>query len=387
VDAAVGSKVRRADGTLLTDNYWAPARPGRGGARSILELGDGSRTWLAYRAFQALGLPAEIVVAEDEPLSADPRYPHRFGRFRHPLIVLPVERGTLGGFHTSHDASRPAKPGGSARDGAEGDVWLDLDVRGPPLPPGRVSPQLRGRVAIDTRGRIFPVPAAVATEQATEVSIDLRLDDKGTARGTFSAALRGRDAQLMAEELPYRVGLHREQRLRAVVLGWLPSATVNEVALVSEEGSWEVSLKAGVELPGYAQSDDTAITLPGIEPLHSIYADPPVATLGSTFAKHRGRDSALSIAEAVSYRLRRRVELPGPGRLPGNGPSLALRTEHIEAARRVELLPRGAALDERFELTIPTAALDRAEYQRFVKAAARIDEAFQTPTRVLRARP
>ncbi len=360
VVSAVGQKVRRAEWSLLTDVYWAPVRSQRSNARAILELGDGSRTWLAYRALRALDLPAELVVAEEEPLSADPRQPHRYGRFRHPLIVVR----------------------GSAKDAD--DLWLDLDVRGPPLPPGRVSPQLRDRLAVDARGRIFRVPDAVAAAQATEVDIDLALDDKGTARGTFTAALRGRDAQLMAEELPYRVGLHREQRLRAIVLGWLPSATVNEVALVSEEGAWEVSLKAGVELPGYAQSDEAGLTLPGIEPLHGVYDDPPAATLGATFAKHRGRDSALSIAEAVSYRLRRRVTLPGPGRLPGAGPALALHDGHLEAVRTVAL-SGGAALDERFELTIPTAALDKPGYQRFVKAAARIDEAFLTPTRVLHA--
>jgi hypothetical protein len=352
---AVGNKVKRADGSWLTDAFWAPTRAQRTSARATLELGDGSRTWLAYRALRELGLPAEIVVAEEEPFSADPRYPHRFGRFRHPLIVV------------------------------QGSVWLDLEVRGPPLPPGRVSPQLLGRLAVDGRGRIFPVPAAAATAQATEIDIDLKLDEQGTARGTFTAAIRGRDAQLMAEELHYRVGLHRDQRLRAVVLGWLPSATVNDVALVSEEGAWEVSLEAGVELPGYAQADGAAFTVPGIEPLHNVYAEPPVATLGSTFAKHRGRDSALSIAEAVSYRLRRRIQLPGQARLQGERPVLTLREPHVEAARKVELRNDTTALDERFELSIPTAALDKRDYQRFVKAAARIDEVFQTPTRVVRA--
>jgi hypothetical protein len=360
VVAAVGRTIKRGNPALLTDRYWAPARAQFNTARTMLELQDGSRTWLAYRALRELGIAADLVVAEETPFSADPRYPPQFGRFRHPLI-------------------RVAGPG-------DRDLWLDLDVRGPPLPAGEVSPQLRGRFAVDTSGRIFTLPAAATDDHPTEVSIDLKLDDKGTARGTFSLALRGRDAQLMADELPYRVGLQRDQRLRAVVLGWLPSATVNDVSLDWEEGAPLVSLKAGVELPGYAQTDAGGLTLPGIDPLHNIYSEPPVTTLGATYAKHRGRDSSLAIDEAVQYRLRRRIELPAPARLPARPPALALRAPGIEAVRKVGMESGAPVLDERFELAIPTAALDKAGYQRFVQSVARVDDAFLTPTRVVFAR-
>jgi hypothetical protein len=363
VVAAVGETIKRANPGVLTDASWAPGGAQQTSARTMLELADGSRSWLAYRALRQLGVPVEIVVAEGSPFSADPAYPHRLGRFRHPLLVVRAARG-------KKDSKK------------DSDVWLDLDVRGPPLPPGRVSLQLRGRMAVDARGEIFPIPDRVTAAHTTEVSMDLKLDDKGTARGTVTVALRGRDAQFMADELPYRVGLNRDQRLRAVVLSWLPSATVNEVTLDSEEGAWQVLLKAGVELPGFGQQEDGGWTLPGLEPLHQIYSDPPVATLGATFAKHRARDSALAIEDAVQYRLHRRVELPVPGRLQANTPTLSLRAPHLEASRRVEMKGASAVVDEHFELSIPTAALDRKSYQRFVQAAARIDDLFQTPTRV-----
>ena len=328
VVTAVGQTIKRANPTTLIDTDWASPRTQRSTARTILELGDGSRSWLAYRALRELGLPVEILVAEEEPLSADPRYPHRFGRFRHPLLAVQIR-------------------------GEKTPLWLDLDVRGPPLPPGRISPQLRGRQAVDTSGRIRPLPGSVTGDQPTLLGLDLKLDDQGTARGTFTAALRGREAQVMADELPYLVGQRRDQRLRAVVLGWLPSATVNEVALVSQEGSPEVSLRAGVELPGYGQAEGAAWSLPGIEPLHNLYAQLPVATLGSTFAKHRVRESALAIDDAVSYRLHRRVELPAPARLQGEQPALALREPHISATRRIAMNEHAPIVEERFELENP----------------------------------
>ncbi len=128
-------------------------------------------------------------------------------------------------------------------------------------------------------------------------------------------------------------------------------------------------------------------SLPGIEPLHNIYGEPPVDTLGSTYAKHRARSSALAIDDAISYRLHRRLELPAPGRLEGVQPALSVREPHVAAARRIAMKERGPILEERFELDIPTAVLDKRRYQRFVSATSRIDESFQAPTRVLLVPP
>ena len=111
---AVGQTVKRADATLLTDGYWAPARGQRTSARSILELGDGSRTWLAYRALRELGQPAEIVVAEDQPFSADPALPA-------PLRTLPAPapRGARGRRQGPGPLAGPrrARPAAAARAG------------------------------------------------------------------------------------------------------------------------------------------------------------------------------------------------------------------------------------------------------------------------------
>ena len=95
------------------------------------------------------------------------------------------------------------------------------------------------------------------------------------------------------------------------------------------------------------------------------------------------RESALAIDDAVSYRLHRRVELPAPARLQGEQPALALREPHISATRRIAMNEHAPIVEERFELEIPTGALDRRRYQRFAAAAARIDQTFQAPTRVI----
>ena len=68
-----------------------------------------------------LGLRVDLAIAETEPFSATPGFPAHTGRFRYPLVVAHLK---------------------------EGDQWIDADVDGPPLPPGRVSPELRGRTAI-----------------------------------------------------------------------------------------------------------------------------------------------------------------------------------------------------------------------------------------------
>src|SRR5262249_39461884 len=154
------------------------------------------------RALRELGIPADVVIAEDLPFSADPAFPPHFGRFTHPLVVA----------HTK-----------------EGDLWIDADVIGPPLPAGHISPALRARMMIDTRG---PIPAGPAQDDAArdqdEIDVRLALDEKGDARGTVAVVLRGRDAQMIAEVLHYVVGNDRQRALREIVLAWVPFASVDE---------------------------------------------------------------------------------------------------------------------------------------------------------------
>src|SRR6185369_6799699 len=106
----------------------------------------------------------------------------------------------------------------------------------------------------------------------------------GDAAGVFTILLSGRTAQVLADALEKVVGTDRRDMLRGVVLGWLPWANVNDVALSSSEGSWEVSLRADVSIPGYAQAEGSNWILPGLEPLHTMYPRSGVATLGASFA-------------------------------------------------------------------------------------------------------
>src|SRR5262249_13628752 len=151
--AAAGKAVKVAQGGDLSD---AAAVFGGGSqnmtARTILEQGQGSRSWVIYRALRELGIKADLAIAETEPFNAVAGFPPHVGRFQRPLVI--------------------------ARLGAGGDVWIDADVEGPPLPPGRVSPELRGRMAILASGEIVKV-VGTAGETGDEIDIRLALDEAG----------------------------------------------------------------------------------------------------------------------------------------------------------------------------------------------------------------
>src|SRR5262249_51715792 len=158
-------------------------------------------------ALRELGISCDVVVSEIDPYSADPSFPPHFGRFLHPLVVAHV---------------------------AGGDVWVDADVAGPPLPAGRVSPELRGRLTLRTDGGIGPLPpVGEEKDERDEVDMRLTLDAQRNARGTFLVSLRGREAQELAEALFRIVGAERQRALRDVVLAWLPWANVDDVQLSS----------------------------------------------------------------------------------------------------------------------------------------------------------
>ncbi|HLM72275.1 MAG TPA: hypothetical protein VK459_06280, partial [Polyangiaceae bacterium] len=288
VVATVGKRVKIAGGAELSDvsaMYGGGSQ--RATARTILELGQGSRSWVIYRVLRELGVPVDIAVAETEPFSVSADFPPHVGRFQHPLLV--------------------------ARLGAEGgDVWIDADVEGPPLPPGRVSPELRGRSAMLAGGKIVTVMATTG-ETGDEVDIRLTVDEKGDAKGSFTILLHGRAAQALAEAFETVVGTNRRQMLQGVVLGWLPWADVEEVTVSSSEGSWEVALRASISIHGYGRPegpDGKTWVLPGIEPVHIVIPRGYAGTLGATYASRGARQSALLIDTALQYHVRRRVELP-----------------------------------------------------------------------------
>ncbi len=361
--AASGQAVKEASGIMLAD-----VDIGRGGgttARGILVTHEGSRTWLIVQALRELGIETDVAVAENEPFSDSPSFPPHFGRFMHPLAIAHVPD--------------PSKPGSTT------DIWIDADVPGPPLPAGRISPELRGRNAIYPDGRIAPLPSVAGDAERDEIDIRLAVDEKGDAKGTITVLLRGRTAQDLAEALVRLVGLERQRALRGIALGWVPFATVEKVELSSSEGSWQVAMRADLTAPGYAQLEGTkpesrVWVLPGMDPVHYVFPRPFVTSLSSTYATQAARESALAINHATQYHVRRRIELPAnaqiarlPGPFEGKGPL-------ISASRKISV--NGKSIEEDFTLDITTGTVPRDQYESFVSATHRADDAFRASTRV-----
>lgn len=327
-------------------------------ARTTLELRQGSRTWVIYRALRALGVSAEIAVAETEPFSAAHEFPPHAGRFRHPLVVAHLDKGE------------------------GGDVWIDADVEGPPLPPGRISPELRGRSALLSGGSIVTVEGS-GVEQGDEVDVRLVLDAKGDAKGTFTVLLHGLVAQGLAEAFETVVGTERRDLLRQVVLGWVPRADVEEVQLSSSEGSWEVALRATIAIHGYGRpegKDGKTWVLAGLEPVHGGFPKPIAGTLGGIYASRGARQNALSIEAPLQYHLRRRVELPSGATVARAPDKVEVVDARVKAKRTITV--NGGLIEEDFALSLPTGTIAAGAYQAFVEHVQAVDNGFLAGTRV-----
>ncbi len=368
VVAAAGKAVREADPGTLSDYEGSLSPTQSRTARTFLTSHDGSQSWLVVRALSELGVPCDVVAVENEPYSADPSFPPHFGRFSHPLVIAHLPAAPAG------DAGAPRGPS---------DVWIDADVQGPPLPAGRVSPELRGRLALRTDGTIAALPVLGADDERDEVDVRLTLDARGNARGTLAVVLRGREAQQLSEAFLRVVGAERQRALRDVVLAWLPWANVDEVQLDSREGSWQVSLRADVSVSGYAQLEEGKVwSLPGLDTLHLSWPHSRVSTLGATFATRAGRESALALNTAVQYHVHRRVELPKGAsvtRLPG---PIDLRAKLVEAARSIGVDKSGEVIEDDFVLGVATGTVPAREYDPFVAITRQADDAFLASTRV-----
>ncbi|WP_437875932.1 hypothetical protein [Sorangium sp. So ce513] len=357
VVAAAGKAIKVAGGAELSDMAaFFGGGPQRTTARAMIELGQGSRSWVIYRALRELGVRADLAIAETEPFSSSADFPPHAGRFRHPLVIARL-------------------PGG--------DVWIDADVEGPPLPPGRISPELRGRAALTPGGELVTV-AGTSGETGDEVDLRLTVDAQGNAAGTFTILLHGRAAQALSEAFETVVGTARREMLRGVVLGWLPWADVEDVAVSSTEGSWEVALRAAVTIHGFARpegKDAAAWTLPGLEPVHLVFPRAFTGTLGATYASRGARKSALAIETALQYHVRRRIELP-EGHAVARAPE-GVRVEHagLTASRKGSY---GAVIEEDFALSLPTGTVAADEYRAFVERVQAVDSGFMAGIRVAR---
>ncbi|WP_437811124.1 hypothetical protein [Sorangium sp. So ce1078] len=360
VVAAAGKAVKVAGGAELSDFAALMAGgPQRTTARAMIELGQGSRSWVIYRALRELGVRADLAIAETEPFSSSADFPPHAGRFRHPLVIARL-------------------PGG--------DVWIDADVEGPPLPPGRISPELRGRAAMLPSGELVTV-AGTSGETGDEVDLRLTVDAQGNASGSFTILLHGRAAQALSEAFETVVGTARREMLRGVVLGWLPWADVEDVVVSSTEGSWEVALRAAVTIHGFARpegKDAAAWTLPGLEPVHLVFPRAFTGTLGATYASRGARKSALAIETALQYHVRRRIELPA-GYAVARAPE-GVRVEHagLAASRSGSY---GAVIEEDFAMSLPTGTVSTDEYKAFVERVQAVDSGFMAGIRVARPAP
>jgi hypothetical protein len=360
--AATGKKVKVAGGGELSDIaalYGGGAQ--RNTARTTLELGQGSRSWVIYRALRELKIDVSLAVAETEPFSAVASFPPHVGRFRHPLVVAHL--GDKGG-----------------------DVWIDADVEGPPLPPGRISPELRGRTAMLDNGSMVTVEGT-SGEAGDEVDVRLVLDDKGDARGSFTVLLHGRAAQSLAELFETVVGTERREMLRSVVLGWMPWADVEDVTVSSTEGSWEVALRAAIAIHGFGRpegKDGKTWVLAGLEPVHFVFPRASVGMLGATYASRGARQNALAIESPLQYHFRRRIELPPGAKITRSPAGVEVADANISARRKHAV--NGLTIEEDFTLSLPTGTVPASRYQGFVEKVQAIDDGFMSGTRV-RVRP
>ncbi len=356
--ARAGDSVREASGGLIADFGYGYGRAVSNTARTILVNHEGSRTWLISRALTDLGVPYDIGVSESEPYSADPGFPARMSRFSHPLLVAHV--------------------------GKE-DVWVDADVSGPPLPAGRISPELRGRAVLFADGTIKPAPSGSLEKERDEVDLRLVVDDKGDAKGELTVLLRGRAAQQIAQALFKLVGFEREKALFGIALGWVPFANVDKVALSSSEGSWQIAVRAEISVPGYAQPTEAkkgekAWLLPGLEPIHYVYPRFSVSTLVATYAGQSARESALSIRTAVQYHVHRRVELPkGSVVMKSPGPA-DVRSANLEGKRAITVAQN--VVEDEFALAVTTGTVAPDHYADFVDSARKVDDSFLASTRI-----
>jgi hypothetical protein len=351
---AIGKKVRLADAQDLSDRVGMIVGGTLESARTILERGSGSRTWVLYRALREAGIEAELAIAETKPFSASPNVPPRTGRFTHPLVRARVDGKAL---------------------------WLDADVEGPPLPPGRVSAELHGRLALLTDGSMVPVEAA-SDDDADGVELTLALDADGNASGSFRAVIHGRAAQQIAGALETQLGEQRTHLLRSIVQGWAPWADVRDVALSSDAGSWQIAVTARLEAASFALPDDragTSFSLPGLEPFHAVLPVPSSSSLAARYSGQADRTSALSVDTPLFYRVTRTITLPPGAKVSRAAPPVALTTGELSARRLVDVHDR--TLVERFEVKLPVRVVQPEELDAFVSQLHTVDDGFAHATR------
>jgi hypothetical protein len=349
--AAVGKALRQPDPGALGD-FVASMGGGaqRETARWMIERGTGSRTWVTHRALRAAGFDNVIAVAETRPFSAAPGFPPHTGRFTHPLVRVDV-------------AGEP--------------TWIDADVAGPPLPPGRVSPELRGRMALLANGEMVRVEADAGSD-VDDVQLQLSLAADGSARGRFEVTIHGRPAQQLADALEVVVGSARDMMLRNVVIGWIPAADVRSVKLESGAGSYQLRITAEVSFARLAEPSSRErplFDIPGLAPIHDVQGRPSTGTLSARYASQAERQGALGIDQPLLYRMRRTITLPDGAEVAELAESFGVDDPRVTAKRKIA--QDGRVITDEFELNLPVGTIDAEAFEGFAESLRRIDDGFQ----------
>lgn len=327
-------------------------------ARTVLLDNQGSRVELVKRALDELGVKTDVVWAETLPYSSDPKMvarPWRFSSPPHAILVAYV----------------------AAKEGAAVEpVWLDLDVDGAPPPPGRTSPELRGRMAITTKGEVISIPANPVQEPDL-ATIDVTVDDTGRGKGTFALMLRGRDAQDLSSILEEEAGEDREDALRAYVLAWVPNADVVEPKASAE--TYQVLLTAKIEIPSMLTPDGTKLALAGTPPLHS---GANARTMGASYAGQAKRTTALTIKDAIQWAIHRVVRLPAGTAISTPLPAVDVKDKAtgLEATRKVKV--DGATVIDDFAFSLPTGVVAPTAFDAFSAIGRQVDDGFMSVVRV-----
>lgn len=357
--AGVGKALRKSVTMPLADYGLRASGGADTTARGFLAEHQGPRSLLVLRGVERRGYRAELAMAEEEPFSAFSDFPAHDGRFVHPLVLV----------HTQ-----------------EGPLYLDADVEGPPLPPGRVSPGLVGRTALTETGALRVIPE-MKDETEDEVDLRLRVSEDGTAKGQLTVILRGRDAQLLSELFEDTVGDERVRLLRNLMLSWLPDADVEDVTLSSTDARWQLMARSKVSVHAYPHASPgrkAERLLPGSHPLRSFLRGARVTTLGATHGGQAVRQAALAIESATRYHVHRRIELPDSWRVTEPARPLAVSEFGLRASRSIRV--DAHAVEDDFVLRIPTRTVSVAEYGAFLSMLRRIDDAFLERTRIATGR-
>ena len=276
---------------------------------------EGSRSWLVLRALRELGVRAELVVAENDPFSADPDFPAALR-----AVLAP--------------ARRRARPGTERRDGP----WIDADVPGPPLPAGRISPSCAARSA--PHGRLVtPLPRCRRRTSATRSTCASPSRRAATRRAPSRSSSAAATRRSSPRRLLRVVGDERQRRCGASCSRWSPSPTSTTCRSRRARGagrspSARTSRSSRTRRPRGGQGRR--------RPLAPARARAAPRSLPARLRRDARRDlrgagkrqSALAVSHAVQYHVHRRVELPKSAKVVALPGPLDVKTPHLDATRK-----------------------------------------------------